>query len=44
MAEMESAEKHSYRHVCGGVADPNADIGADPNLPGTGDRAAYIFL
>ena len=33
----------SYRHVCGRVADTNADRCADPNRPGTGDRAAYIF-
>ena len=40
---MESAEMQSYRHVCGRVADPNADICADPNRPGTSDRAPYIF-
>ena len=42
-AEIESAEMLSYRHICGRVADPNADICADPNRPGTGDRATYIF-
>ena len=40
---MESAEMQSFRYVCGTVADPNADICADPNRSGTGDRAAYIF-
>ena len=34
----------SYRHVCGRIADPNADICAEPNLPVTGDRAAYILI
>ena len=42
-AEMEPAEMQSYRHDCRGVADPNADICAEPNQPGTGDCAAYIF-
>ena len=43
IAEMESIEMQSCRHVCGGVADPNADICADPNRPGTGNRATYTF-
>ena len=42
VAEMESAKMQSCRHVCRGVADPNADVCADPNRPGTGVRAKYI--
>ena len=43
VAEMESAEMQSCRHVSGGVAYLNLGICANPNRPGTGDRAIYIF-
>ena len=38
-AEMESAEMQSCTHVCGGIADLNADICANSNRPGTGSPA-----
>ena len=39
VAVMESVEIQSWRHVCGRVADPNADICADLNRPGTDEPA-----
>ena len=42
VAEIESVEIQSYRHVCRVVANPKTDIYTDPIRPGTSDCATYI--
>ena len=44
VAEVKSAEVQSCRHVCGEIADSNADMCADPDRPGTSDPTVPLIF